>query len=64
MERRGWGPPLLPPRTWYACTISSTSHSVPDPLRSTSSGGRGMMVDRLQGGGGMRQGQGAGEPHM
>jgi hypothetical protein len=28
----------------YASTISSCSHSVPDPLRSTSSGGMGMMV--------------------
>lgn len=28
----------------YASTISSCSHSVPEPLRSTSSGGMGMMV--------------------
>ena len=32
--------------------MSSISHSVPDPLRSTSSGGMGMMVDRLRGRGG------------
>lgn len=30
----------------YASTISSCSHSVPEPLRSTSSGGMGMMVAR------------------
>ena len=41
-------PHLHSPPTWYACTMSSISHSVPDPLRSTSSGGMGMMVDSLQ----------------
>jgi hypothetical protein len=43
-------------RTWYACTMSSISHSVPLPLRSTSSGDMGMMVDRLQEGA-RRQGE-------
>lgn len=33
--------------TWYACTMSSISHSVPDPLRSTSSGGMGITVASL-----------------
>lgn len=28
----------------YASTISSCSHRVPEPLRSTSSGGMGMIV--------------------
>ena len=31
-------------RARYASTISSCSHSVPLPLRSTSSGGIGMIV--------------------
>ena len=30
--------------TLYAWTMSSISHSVPEPLRSTSSGGMGMIV--------------------
>eukprot|EP00878_Enallax_costatus_P027917 GHUV01030106.1.p1 GENE.GHUV01030106.1~~GHUV01030106.1.p1 ORF type:complete len:118 (-),score=19.00 GHUV01030106.1:400-753(-) len=30
----------------YASTMSSCSHSVPEPLRRTSSGGMGMMVAR------------------
>ena len=35
-------------RAWKACTMSSISQSVPEPLRRTSSGGMGMMVDRLK----------------
>ena len=31
---------------WYACTMSSISHSVPVPFRSTSSGPSGMIVQR------------------
>ena len=36
--------PCPPPA--LTCTISSASHSVPEPFLSTSSGGMGMMVER------------------
>ena len=33
---------------WNACTMSSVSHSVPDPFRKTSSGSMGMIVHRAK----------------
>lgn len=49
-----------PPDAILTCTMSSISHSVPEPLRSTSSGGMGMIVDSLQAQKGAGSGGGGG----
>ena len=44
LSRFPWNGSRIP--TWKACTISSASHRVPEPLRRTSSGGMGITVAR------------------